>query len=176
MTRSEFSSLVHRLSKKLYIYAYRILRDQEGSEDAVQEIFIKLWKMNEKLREYESVEALATTMVKNYCIDQLRKLKHINPDDENAMVHYPDSNPTPYDKLEINEAYALMERIINNLPENYRVIIRLRDIDGLSFEEIADKTGQNINTLRVSLSRARKTVRDEYKKHNDEFRGHKTIA
>ena len=176
MTRSEFSSLVHRLSKKLYIYAYRILRDQEGSEDAVQEIFIKLWKMNEKLREYESVEALATTMVKNYCIDQLRKQKDSLPGDDSGMADYHDSNPTPYDELEINETYALMERIINNLPENYRVIIRLRDIDGLSFEEIADKTGQNINTLRVSLSRARKTVRDEYKKHNDEFRGHKTIA
>jgi len=176
MNRSEFNNLVHRLSKNLYIYAYRILRDQESSEDAVQEVFIKLWKMNEKLGEYTSVDALATTMVKNYCIDQLRKLKHINPDDANAMVHYPDSNPTPYDQLDINETYALMERIINNLPENYRVIIHLRDIDGLSFEEIADKTGQNINTLRVSLSRARKTVRDEYKKHNDEFSGNKTIA
>lgn len=176
MTRTEFNNLVHRLSKKLYIYAYRILRDQEGSEDAVQEIFIKLWKMNEKLGEYESVDALATTMVKNYCIDQLRKLKHIKPDDESAMAHYHDLNPTPHDELEINETYALMERIINNLPEKYRVIIHLRDIDGLSFEEIADKTGQNINTIRVNLSRARKTVRDEYKKHNDEFRGNKTIT
>jgi len=176
MTRTEFNNLVHRLSKKLYIYAYRILKDQEGSEDAVQEIFIKLWKMNEKLGEYESVDALATTMVKNYCIDQLRKQRHNMPGDDSAMADYHDSNPTPYDKLEINETYALMERIINNLPENYRVIIHLRDIDGLSFEEIADKTGQNINTLRVNLSRARKTVRDEYKKHNDEFRGNKTIA
>lgn len=170
MTRSEFNNLVHRLSKKLYIYAYRILRDQEGSEDAVQEIFIKLWKMNEKLGEYESVDALATTMVKNYCIDQLRKQRHNISGDDSTMADYHDSNPTPYDKLEINETYAFMERIIDNLPENYRVIIYLRDIDGLSFEEIADKTGQNINTLRVNLSRARKTVRDEYKKHSDESR------
>ena len=67
-----------------------------------------------------------------------------------------------------------MHRIINNLPEMYREIIQLRDIEELSYDEIADKTGQNINTLRVNLSRARKIVRDEYKKHNNEFRGNKT--
>ena len=64
-----------------------------------------------------------------------------------------------------------MRRIINNLPDIYREIIQLRDIEELSYEEIAYKTGQNINTLRVSLSRARKLVRDEFKKYNNEFRG-----
>ena len=69
-----------------------------------------------------------------------------------------------------------MHRIINNLPGIYREIIQLRDIEELSYEEIAEKTGQNINTLRVNLSRARKFVRDEYKKQNDEFRGNQTLA
>ncbi len=69
-----------------------------------------------------------------------------------------------------------MHRIINNLPEMYRDIIQLRDIEELTYEEIADKTGQNINTLRVNLSRARKSVRDEFKKYYNEFRGNKTIA
>ena len=69
-----------------------------------------------------------------------------------------------------------MHRIINDLPGIYREIIQLRDIEELSYEEIAEKTGQNINTLRVNLSRARKSVRDEYKKQNNEFRGNKTIA
>ena len=57
-----------------------------------------------------------------------------------------------------------MHRIINDLPGIYREIIQLRDIEELSYEEIAEKTGQNINTLRVNLSRARKNVRDEFKK------------
>jgi RNA polymerase sigma factor (sigma-70 family) len=171
MTRDEFNNLVYSISRKLYGYAYRILRDKEGSEDAVQEAFVKLWKMNKRLNEYESVEALAVTIVKNYCIDQIRKQKHIEQDDKSSFAVYHDSEPNPHDKLERDETSWLMRRIIDDLPEIYREIIQLRDIEELSYEEIAEKTGQNINTLRVNLSRARKTVRDEFKKYNNEFRG-----
>jgi RNA polymerase sigma factor (sigma-70 family) len=171
MTRAEFDNLVHSTSRKLYGYAYRILRDQEGSEDAVQEVFIKLWKMNDRLDEYNSVVALAATMIKNYCIDQIRKQKYIGHDDISPLLVYSDNDPSPHDKLERDEIYLLMQRIINNLPEIYREIIQLRDIEELSYDEIVELTGQNINTLRVNLSRARKIVREEYKKYNNEFRG-----
>jgi RNA polymerase sigma-70 factor (ECF subfamily) len=57
-----------------------------------------------------------------------------------------------------------MIRIIGELPEQYREVIRMRDMEELSFEEIAGITGLNINNLRVSLSRARKSVRDEFRK------------
>jgi RNA polymerase sigma factor (sigma-70 family) len=176
MARTDFNKLVHTIGRKLYVHAYRILRNKEGSEDAVQEVFVKLWKMNTRLEEYESVEALAMTMIKNYCIDQIRKQKYIEPGDNSAFSLCHDSEPSPQEKLENNETSALMHRIINDLPEMYREIIQLRDIEELTYEQIADKTGQNINTLRVNLSRARKSVRDEFKKYLNEFRGNKTIA
>jgi RNA polymerase sigma factor (sigma-70 family) len=176
MARTDFNKLVHTIGRKLYVHAYRILRNKEGSEDAVQEVFVKLWKMNTRLEEYESVEALAMTMIKNYCIDQIRKQKYIEPGDNSAFSLCRDSEPSPQEKLENNETSALMHRIINDLPEMYREIIQLRDIEELTYEQIADKTGQNINTLRVNLSRARKSVRDEFKKYLNEFRGNKTIA
>jgi len=176
MTKTDFNNLVITIGRKLYGYAYRILRDKEGSEDAVQEVFVKLWKMNTKLDEYVSVEALAVTMVKNYCIDQIRKQKYIEPADSNSFSLYHDTEPSPQEKLESNETSDLMHRIINDLPEIYREVIKLRDIEELSYEEIAEKTGQNINTLRVNLSRARKSVRDEFNKQSNEFRGNKTIA
>ena len=171
MTRIDFNKLVHTIGRKLYTHAYRILRDKEGSEDAVQEVFVKLWKMNSRLDEYESVEALAVTMVKNYCIDQIRKQKFVEPGENGAFSLYHDSELSPQEKLENKETSAIMHMIINDLPEMYREIIQLRDIEELSYEEIADKTGQNINTLRVNLSRARKSVRDEYKKYFNEARG-----
>ncbi len=171
MTRIDFNKLVHTIGRKLYTHAYRILRDKGGSEDAVQEVFVKLWKMNSRLDEYESVEALAVTMVKNYCIDQIRKQKFVEPGENGAFSLYHDSEPSPQEKLENKETSAIMHLIINDLPEMYREIIQLRDIEELSYEEIADKTGQNINTLRVNLSRARKSVRDEYKKYFNEARG-----
>jgi RNA polymerase sigma factor (sigma-70 family) len=176
MTRIDFNKLVLTIGRKLYAHAYRMLRDREGSEDAVQEVFIKLWKMNTRLDEYESIEALALTMAKNYCIDQIRKQKYIEPGEDGAFSLYHDTEPSPQEKLENKETSAVMNRIINDLPEIYREIIQFRDIEELTYEEIADKTGQNINTLRVNLSRARKIVRDEYKKHFNEPGRDKTIA
>src|SRR5450759_1353818 len=76
MTRADFNDLVRQLNRNLYGYAFRILRNQEEAEDAVQEVFIKLWNLGKKLDEYNSIGALATTMIKNFCIDQLRKKKH----------------------------------------------------------------------------------------------------
>jgi RNA polymerase sigma factor (sigma-70 family) len=176
MTRTEFNILVAETGRRLYEYAYRILRSREGSEDAVQEVFVKLWKMNPRLNEYKSIEALALTMVKNYCIDQLRKQKFIEPADSSSFPQYSDAEPTPHDRLENSETSAILSRIIRELPEIYRSIIQLRDIDELPYEEISEITGQNINTLRVNLSRARKLVRDEYKKYTDGYGRNKTTA
>lgn len=176
MTRFDFNNLVHTISRLLYGHAYRILKDQQGSEDAVQEVFVKLWKMNTRLYEYESVSALAVTMVKNYCIDQVRKQKHIGQDDRDASALVRDPTPSPHEKLERSESSDIMDRIIDELPEMYREIIQFKEIDGLSYEEIGELTGQNINTLRVNLSRARKMVREAYNKYYNESRGNKTTA
>lgn len=164
MTRADFSDLVRRLNRKLYIYAFRILKNQEGAEDAVQEVFLKLWNMNKRLSEYKSIEALATTMVKNRCIDQLRKPELTNIDNINIYSAHQTSDPSPLEQLEKSETILILDRIIDMLPENHRRLVILRDIDGLSYEEISIKTQLNINALRVNLSRARKFIRDEFKK------------
>lgn len=176
MTRDAFDNLVNCLSRNLYCLAFRILREREASEDAVQEIFVKLWKMKSRLGEYKSVEALAVTMIKNHCIDQLRKQKYNEPAESSRFLNYYDYGPSPHDQLEAIETMAIMERIISELPVIFKQVVKLRDIDELTYEEIAEKTGQNINTLRVNLSRARKIIREKYKGYYNESRGNKTIA
>ena len=173
MTRAEFNDLVLTISRKLYGYAYRILKDQAGAEDAVQEVFMKLWKMNSRLGDYKSIEALATTMTKNYCIDQLRKVKPFKNNNDRSVTSFHSSEPTPYEQMERSDTASIIRCIIGKLPEIYRDMIQLKDIDGLSYEEIALQTDQNINTLRVNLSRARKLIRDEYKRYLYEYRGNK---
>jgi RNA polymerase sigma factor (sigma-70 family) len=176
MTRSDFNDLVLQLSRKLYGYAFRILRNQEEAEDAVQEVFIKLWNMGERLKEYNSIEALATTITKNYCIDQVRKQKNIYQIEHNTQDYNSITFQSPHVQMENTESYNIIQIIIDHLPETYKTLIMLRDIEGFSYEEIAEKTDQNINTLRVTISRARRIVRDEYKKYQYERRGIKQIA
>ncbi len=73
--------------------------------------------------------------------------------------------------MEKRESENILYHIINQLPDLYKDAIRLRELDGLSYEEIAEKTKQNINTLRVIISRARKLIRDEFNKYQYERRG-----
>jgi len=170
MSRDDFNEYVLQLSRKLYGYAFRILLKQDEAEDAVQEIFIKLWNMREKLSEYNSIEALATTMTKNHCIDQLRKQKNMFHDQSSNQDYYNISSPSPHEQMELKESDDIVRKIIENLPDIYKVVITFHDIEGFSYEEIAEKTGQNINTLRVTLSRARALIRDEFKKYHKEIR------
>jgi len=168
MTRADFNDFVQQLNRKLYGIAFRFLLNQEEAEDAVQETFIKLWKMGNKLDEYNSPDALATTMTKNYCIDQIRKKRNFIQEEDKKLEYQAVTSPTPHEQMEISETNKLIQHIINNLPETYKVLIRLRDMEGFTYEEIAEQTDQNINTLRVTISRARRLIRDEFNKHQYE--------
>jgi len=171
MLKADFNDLVRQQNRNLYGIAFRILRSQEEAEDAVQEVFIKLWNMGSKLDDYVNITALAVTMTKNICIDQLRKKKHFVRDETGKFEFNAVDDASPFEILQSNESGNILKNIIDSLPEIYSSLIRLREIDGLSYEEIAQKTEQNINTLRVTLSRARKMVRDEYNKYQYERRG-----
>jgi len=175
MTRDEFNDLVRQLNRNLFGYAFRLLRNHEEAEDAVQEIFIKLWSMGKKLDEYKSIGALATTMTKNFCIDQLRKRQHLFREEQDGKELQISGSASPFEIMERRESEDILYQIIDQLPENYKESIRLREIEGLSYEEIAEKTEQNINTLRVTLSRARKMVREEFNKYQYERRRIKEV-
>jgi RNA polymerase sigma-70 factor (family 1) len=171
MNRESFSILVQQQSRKLYGFAFRILRNQEEAEDVVQDIFLKLWNMRERLSEYRSIEALAATMTRNHCIDLIRKQK-IEYSVEIDLNNYSNiSVNSPFDNMVMKESGMIIEGIIEKLPDNIRTVLRLHDIDGKTYEEIAEITGHNINTLRVNISRARKIIRDEFNIYQNEKRG-----
>jgi RNA polymerase sigma-70 factor, ECF subfamily len=172
MNRENFSIIVKQLSRKLYLYAYRILRNQVEAEDVVQDIFIKLWGMNERLDEYRSIDALATTMTRNCCIDILRRNRNDMKLDIEIQNYSNLFAPSPHETMEIRESDTIIRGIIENMPVNMRELVKLHDIDGKTYDELEVITGQNINTLRVSISRARKFIRDEYNRYQYEQRGH----
>lgn len=171
MTRDDFNDLVRQLNRNLYGHAFRILRSQEEAEDAVQEVFIKLWNLGKKLDEYTNITAMAVTTTRNFCIDTIRKKKHFMEEDIEKNYDKNSNDASPYELMENKESGDIVSHIIDQLPEIYKVVIILREMEDMSYEEIAAKTRQNINTLRVTLSRARKMIREEYNKYQYERRG-----
>jgi RNA polymerase sigma-70 factor (ECF subfamily) len=144
------------------------MRNQEEAEDIVQETFLKLWNMKDKLGEYRSIEALATTMTRNSCIDSLRKNKTEYREDIELNRYSSLTVPSPHEKMVMRESDSIIRAIIEKMPESSKSLIKFHDLDGKSYEEIAEVTGQNINTIRVNISRARKFIRDEFNRYQDE--------
>lgn len=167
MTREEFQREILPINKRLFATAFRLLRNREEAEDAVQEVFIKLWNMRDKLTDYKSPLALATTMTRNQSLDRLRKHKPALIED-GGMEEIDRSGKSPQAILENSESLILINSIIDRLPDKHKEAITMHDIDGFSYQEISEMTGTNLATLRVNLSRARESVREQLNKLNYE--------
>jgi len=132
----------------------------------VQEVFLKLLAMKEKLETYRNKEALAMTMVRNLSLDRLRT-KHTVSEGEVTLPEPGVPDDPPDVQLDRREKAARVMRIIDNLKEPARTVIHLRDVEGYDYEEIAGVTEMTVNNVRVVLSRARKKVRETLLKETD---------
>ena len=158
MNQNEFVQLITPFKDKLFRLAKRLLVSTEEAEDATQEVLVKLWNKNGGLSSYNNVEAFAMTMIKNYCLDQLKSKRAGNL----KIVHnnFTDREAGLQQKIEDQDSLTWVEKVINQLPEQQRLIIQMRDIEQYEFEEIAKILDMNETAIRVALSRGRKTVRE----------------
>lgn len=143
----------------MYRLALRLLVSKEAAEDATQEVMIKLWSRNEKLSSYNNLEAFAMTVTKNHCLDQL-KLKQNN---NFRIVHnnYESGDASLQHKLEVRDDLNFVEKIIEKLPEQQKILIHLREVEQYNYHEIAEMTNMKETAIRVALSRARKKIKEE---------------
>ncbi|MFD0862386.1 RNA polymerase sigma factor [Sungkyunkwania multivorans] len=165
MQQSDFLNIVMPFKDKVYRLAKRLLVSNEEAEDATQEVLLKLWDKNEQMSKYKNVEAFAMTMTKNFCLDKLKSKQASNL----KLVHsnYKDENVSLQKQVELNDSLDWMQRIMETLPEQQRMVIQLRDVEQYDFDEIAEMLEMKPTAVRVALSRARKAVREELiKKHN----------
>ena len=158
MLLEEFKQMVLPFQNKLYRFALRLLGTNAEAEDVVQEVFIKAWDRREQLPEYSNVEAWCMRVTKNLSLDVL-KSKHrkfrMNKSEQEVQ------NPalTPDLQTEVNDVYSRIHQIMETLPEKQKLVIQLRDIEGYSYQEIAEMLEINLNQVKVNLFRARDKVR-----------------
>ncbi|SEK43241.1 RNA polymerase sigma-70 factor, ECF subfamily [Maribacter orientalis] len=165
MKQTEFLNIVLPFKDKLFRMAKRLLVSTEEAEDATQEILIKLWDKKNKMETYNNVEAFAMTMTKNFCLDRLKSKQAGNL----KLVHsnYTDSSTSLQSELEAKDSISWVERIMDELPEQQKMVLQLRDVEQYEYEEIEKLLDMKPTAIRVALSRARKTVREKLmEKHN----------
>lgn len=159
MNQTDFVKLVMPFKDKVFRLAKRLLVSNEEAEDATQEILLKLWKNKTQFEKYRNIEAFSMTMTKNFCLDRLKskhaqnlKIVHSNYQDENASLQK---------QVEVSDSIDWVSKIIEELPNQQKIIVQLRDIEDYDFEEIAKMLDMNETAIRVALSRARKTIREK---------------
>ncbi len=158
MTPEVLTESFKSLSDGLYRVAYYMLESQADAEDAVQDLFIKLWGNRDQLDTVLNFKAYCTTLMKNLCIDRLRKeqrVQSMEPGPDIAESRLVDEDYDAREKLE--RVLAAIER----LPARQRDVMKMYVLEEMSYDEIEEKTGMSNLTLRVLLSNARKSLRSQ---------------
>ena len=145
------------LSDRFYRVAYHILESQEDAEDAVQELYLKLIKTPSKFSNIQDPTAYGITMLRNICIDIIRRREKLKSEELHeymiADASSPDKVATEKDKL------MILIHEIDKLPQKQSMVLKMRTIEGLEYDEISQRTGLSQVNIRVLISIARKTLK-----------------
>jgi len=162
MNEQEFSQKVMVYSGKFYRYSYKILGNKDDAHDTVQDLYVKLWTIRENLNSISNIEAFATTIVRNLCIDRLKKIKSTVLD-SGCLVKLSvvtENNDSEDDVEEVDVKIDLVRRVLKKLPEMQQKIFLMRDFEEKEYDTISNELGISEENLRVMLSRARKKIRE----------------
>lgn len=161
-----FNRLVMAYQGMAYNVAYRIVGDADAAADACQEAFISAFKAIKKFRG-GSFKSWMLRIVTNACYDHLRYTGRRPADSLEEVAENPQHAPKLVSGHEHPEEYTLRQELnemiqlgIQTLPADQRVVLVLSDVQGFSYQEIADITGVSLGTVKSRLSRARARLRD----------------
>lgn len=161
MQIAKFSEMLSPYKDKMFRYAYNIVGSRFAAEDVVQEAMIKIWKRKDQFADIENKEAWCVTITRNLAIDKVRSAKKRRASDISEHHDVSDSTPAPDILLEQKDALSHVEKLLRALPLQQQEIITLRDIEGYTYQEIADILECSVDQVKVNLHRARKSLREK---------------
>lgn len=160
MTNREFEIFVERNRTKLLAIAHQYLGAVADAEDIVQEALLKLYAMRDKLDDYRNIEALATVVVKRLALNTIRNEKRHPATTLDERITASDEPPSL-------ERYTELLQAIDTLPSKQQMILRMKHIEGLEVEEIADLVKMSHDAIYQNLSRARRAILEQFKNRKD---------
>ena|SRR5579883_42706 len=160
-----FEELVGRYQVRLLNFVYRTVGDRERAEDLVQEVFIRVYRHLHRFDQGKKFSTWVYTIASNLAKNELRNRSR-NPlvlfqaikknwDEEDRPLQFEDSGSRPDDLYRKRHLRELVEASVARLPEHHRQVFVLRELEGKSYEEIAEITACNLGTVKSRLNRAR---------------------
>ena len=161
--QAAFGELVQQYQKRVFALAVRMCPTPELAEEAAQEAFLAAWQ---GLHFFRGDSAFATWLYRltsNACVDLLRREnRHQGPslDDESVSAEVPDPAPTPEKAVEQQELRRQIEAGLKTLSPEHREVLILREIQQLSYDEIADVLSLDLGTVKSRINRGRRQLRE----------------
>src|ERR671938_48605 len=160
-----FQELVERYQTRLLNFIYRTIGDRERGEDLVQEVFIRVYRHLHRFDRSKKFSTWIYTIASNLAKNELRNRSR-NPlvffqtikrnwQDDDRPLQFEDSSSRPDDMYRKRHLRELVEASVSQLPDHHRQVFVLRELEGKSYEEIAEITGCNLGTVKSRLNRAR---------------------
>ena len=159
-----FEELIRQYEKKVYSLCARMCGNAEDAEEAAQDAFLALWRGIDRFRQESSLSTWIYRLASNACIDLMRRKKKgtgsVSLDDEELFVDAVDPAPQPHEEAERRETQRLLQEGLLSLPAEYRSILLLREIEGLSYSEISAALDLELGTVKSRISRGRTLLRN----------------
>lgn len=160
-----FAELVQRYQTRLLNFVYRTVGDRERAEDLVQEVFVRVYRHLHRFDRSKKFSTWVYTIASNLAKNELRNRSR-NPlvlfqslqknwEDEDRPLQFEDPTSRPDDLFRKRHLREVVEKSVAQLPEHHRDVFVLRELEGKSYEEIAEITGCNLGTVKSRLNRAR---------------------
>ena len=156
-TEAQYTEFFSEHRDTLYRLALNICGDSAEAEDIVQDLFERVWRVRDKVFNSAYPRAYICRMAHNLAIDRERTRIRRQTFSINEEVTTTDIGTS----AELSDITNITQRAIALLPEKQRIAIHLRDVEGYEIEEIAEVTESDCNSVRMNLSRARKSVREQ---------------
>jgi RNA polymerase sigma-70 factor (family 1) len=156
-----FDILYKKYSKRLYKFAFSILKSNEESENIIQDVFLNLWENRQKVDKDSSVKYYVFTIVHNSAISLIRKKARTTQFIEYLKLQQ-NLNQEPVNvEYEYNELKERLDLIVNHLPLRQKEVYILHNVEGLKYQEIAKRLNISENTIENHMSRALRTIREK---------------
>ncbi len=162
MNSDIFNQSVLPLKDKLYRLALSIVRNRTEAEDIVQDVFLKIWSKQDEWELIDNMEAYCYRSIKNLSFDRLesmaaRSAEKYNAEMENMMFV---DTKNPHSAFVEKEQIDIIYRCIEKLSENQKMVFQLREIEGMSYKDIAKSLNMSEELVKVSLFRARRKIKE----------------
>ena len=156
---SDFGNIWIPLADRFYKVAWYLLESEADAEDAVQELYLKLWSTRDSLGDVRNPVAYGISMLKNICIDRIRRGRSGKIDPlEKAL---PLEAAPPERRTEMKDILRHLMDEMDKLPQKQREVLKMRAIEELEYEDIAERTGLSQVHVRVLVTMARKTLKQK---------------